>query len=360
MNATVSDPIPLHRPRPVHDFFVALWQRRFPVLGFILVMSLLAAGLAMTMKPWFTASATLLPPTEGGNMFENMSGMIESAALSRVGLLSTSTPSDIYVEILKSRRLREALINKFDLQTLYDMKGKMDGTLRELESHVEVKSEPSGLVTISVEDTDKHRAANMANFLVAELDRFNREMLQTRGKRTRQFLETRLAELKDKMAQSEARLTAYEKANKVVVATDESAVRGIADVMSQKLSLQVRRSYIEAYSAPNSPAVRELDAEIQAFERELARLPGLKNEGARLALDTEIQRKLFTFLTAQYEDARVQEMKDTPTVTVLDEARAPDVRSRPRRTIMVLITGFIATLAACGWVYWQHRREMGV
>jgi uncharacterized protein involved in exopolysaccharide biosynthesis len=212
------------------------------------------------------------------------------------------------------------------------------------------------VVVARVEDTDRKRAAEMANFLVSELDRFNRETLQTRGKRTRQFLETRLTEVEQRMRAAEARMTAYEREHKVVLATDEAAVRGIADVVAQKLSLQVKRAYMESYSAPGSPGVREIDAEISAFDSELDRLPNLKNEGARLALDTQIQRKVFSYLTAQYEEARVQEMRDTPTVSVLDVARAPEFRTRPRRAIMVVTATFVALLLSVGRIALSLRK----
>lgn len=342
-------------PGPLRPLAQEVWARRFGVGGFVLGVAALAVVVALLLKPWFAAEATLLPPTESGDSFLNLTGLIESSALSRVGLFSTQTPSDIYVEILKSRRLREALVRKFDLQRRYDMK-HMDGALKELDKHFVVDAAPSGVVILRIEDQDKQRAADMTNFMVNELDRFNRETLQTRGKRTRIFLDQRLAELSRRMQKAESTLTAYERTNKVVLATDDASVRGMADVVSRKLDLQVRRAYISSY-APNSPSVREIDAEIEAFERELSRLPELKNEGARIALEATIQRKLFTLLTAQYEDARVQEMRDTPTVTVLDWARPPDIRARPKRTVMVVLATVIAFVLSVARIAFITRRR---
>jgi len=188
----------------------------------------------------------------------------------------------------------------------------------------------------------------MANHLVDQLDTFNREALNTRAKRTREFLATRVADVQQRMREAEARLTAYEKQHGVVA--DAGAVSGMAGIVAQKLDLQVRRAYISSYSAPGSAAVRSIDAQIAAFDRELGQLPGLKNEGARLALDAEIQRRVFTLLTSQYEDARVQEMRDTPTITVLDRARPPELKSRPKRAIIVLASTMVALLLSAGWV----------
>src|SRR6185503_15807457 len=106
-----------------------------------------------------------------------------------------------------------------------------------------IKATASGIVVIGCEDHDKKIAADMANFLVAELDRFNREVFNTKGKRSRQFLEARLGEVQSKMRKAENDITAYERANKVVISTDDAAVRGLGDAMARKLSLQVQRSY---------------------------------------------------------------------------------------------------------------------
>jgi uncharacterized protein involved in exopolysaccharide biosynthesis len=106
--------------------------------------------------------------------------------------------------------------------------------------------------------------------------------------------------------------------------------------------------------------LRSIDAEISAIDQELGKFPSLKQQGARLALDAEIQRKVFTLLTAQYEDARVQETRDTPTVAVLDRARPPQLKSKPKRSIIVLFATVVATLMAIGWVAWKTRRTDAV
>jgi tyrosine-protein kinase Etk/Wzc len=352
MSLTAPEPLPL--PLTARRFFAAVLERKLRIGLFVGSVAVVTAVLALLLKPWYTAETTLLPPSESSDMFSNLAGLIENSALNKVGLFSTSTPSDIYEEILKSRRLRESLANKFDLRHRYDVK-TMDATLKELDQHLKIALTPSGVVVIRMEDHDKKMCADMANFMVSELDRFNRETLNTKGKRSRQFLEARLGDVEKRMHEADAALTAYEEKHKVVVGTDESAVRGIADVMAQKLNLQVKRAYVESY-APGSPQVSEIDAEISAFDRELAPLPALKNEGARLALDATIQRKLFSFVTAQYEDARLQELRDTPTVTVLDVAQPPEIRTRPKRTLMVVAATLLATLAALGWVALSLRR----
>ena len=336
-------------PAPARRFAAAAWAMRRGLLVFILSIAVGSAVISLVLPKWFTAESTILPPAEGEQGLGLVSTLIENTALSKLGLVGGTTPSDIYEAILKSRTLRESLVRDFDLQHVYRQKG-MDPTLKELDLHVKVSVAPVGVVTVRVEDQDAKRAADMTNHLVDDLDKFNRESMNTRAKRTREFLEKRLVEARATMAQAESTLTAYEKRNKIVASNEASAVGAMADVISQKMGLEVRRSYMSSYSREGSAPLRQVEAEISAMDRELAKLPSLKQEGSRLALDAEIQRRVFTLLTAQYEDMRVQETRDTPTLTVLDVARPPEHRSRPRRGLIVAASVAVATLMGMAWV----------
>lgn len=344
-------------PPSVHRFVAAALERKRPIVAFVLAVAVVAAVVSLMLPSWYRAQATVLPPAEGNDAYGVMAGLIQSAALNRVGMTTTSTASDIYAEILKSRTLREDLVQVFHLDQFYRRKG-MERTLQELARHTSVKIGNTGLIAVQVEDRDPRRAADMANRLVDELDRFNRETLNTRAKRTREFLETRVADVEKRMRAADSALAAYEREHGVVA--DGASVGGMAGLIAQKLNLQVRREYVSSFTATGGSAVRAIDAELGAYDRELARLPGLKNVGSRLALDAEIQRRVFTLLTSQYEDVRVQEMRDTPTITVLDRARSPELRSRPRRTMMVATATALALLLSAAWVWLSVRRTQPV
>ena len=185
---------------------------------------------------------------------------------------------------------------------------------------------------------------------MTSLDRFNRESVNTRAKRTREFLEKRLVEARANLTQAESTLTSYEAKHKMMASSETESVGAMADAVSRKWNLQVRRSYLSSVSLPGSPALGQVDAEISAMDRELSKLPTLKQDGARLALDAEIQRRVFTLLTSQYEEMRIQETRDTPTLTVLDPARPPEIRSRPRRSLIVLVSALVALVLAAARV----------
>jgi tyrosine-protein kinase Etk/Wzc len=331
------------------------WKRRGPLLAFVGSVAVVSIGVALLLPPWYRAQATILPPQDSGDATSSITSLLESSALSRVGLTTNATPSDVFKEILESRTLNAFLVERFDLSRRYRRVG-MERTLKELGHHESVIVKSSGVLILQVEDHEPKTSAAMANALIEELDRFNRETYNTRAKRTRIFLEGRIADTEVHMRESERLLTEYERRHGVVAEEQSSSAKPVSDALSRKMSLEIQHAYISSYSRPDNPDLREVDASLAAVDQELAKLPPVKQEGARLAMDASIQRKVFTLLTGQYEEARVQEQRDTPTLTVLDAAAVPEMRSRPRRGIIVLVSVLISAALGIGWVVYVERR----
>ena len=51
-------------------------------------------------------------------------------------------------------------------------------------------------------------------------------------------------------------------------------------------------------------------------------------------------------LTELYEEARIKEQKDTPTISVLETAYPPEIKYKPNRSIIVLATFFASFILA--------------
>jgi len=62
-----------------------------------------------------------------------------------------------------------------------------------------------------------------------------------------------------------------------------------------------------------------------------ARMPGLGRQLADLLLTIKTQQAVFTLLTTQFQQAKIEEARDIPTIQVLDRARPPVTRDSPRR-----------------------------
>jgi len=67
--------------------------------------------------------------------------------------------------------------------------------------------------------------------------------------------------------------------------------------------------------------------------------------------DLKMQETLYALLMAQYEQAKISEARDTPTVQVLDPAIPAERKSRPKISLNVLIAGILSLFIGIFWAF---------
>lgn len=183
------------------DYWRVIWRyRRMIVVPSIIVA--LAVGLYTFLRPrMYKATATVVPPIDVLQKQADLTGGGQSLLRN---MLSTGGISDLYVGILKSREVADALIDRFNLFDVYEgCKTRIDVRMRlERNSKIEV-GRKDGIVSVSVSDRDPNRAAAMANAYLEELDRQNKRLYGNQATSKRLFLENRLAQIRSELSQIE-------------------------------------------------------------------------------------------------------------------------------------------------------------
>ena len=321
----------------------------------VVVGTLLAIVVAMVWPPTYRAQAVLLPPTEEETGF-SISTMIRGLNVPGIKIPTRTGPEDVTIAILKSRRMAIALVERFGLKKVYRAPGG-DDAIRNLQRRSSFTLGETGTVIVRVEDRDPKRAAALANAYAEELDRFNREIRMTKGRRTRLFVEQRLTETKVELEKAEDVLRKYgEKHHTVALSFDQlSAVESAARLFASQASLEVQLGVAKQYASETSVEVRRLRQQLNEVNRVIGGLPDLGLELARLVRTVKIQEQVFALLSAQYEEARITEARDISTVEVLDRADPPDRRIWPRRSLLAVLGFAISSFAAALWVAWSVR-----
>jgi tyrosine-protein kinase Etk/Wzc len=328
----------------VNDLLQILRRRSRFIFGNVIALTLIALGVSLILPKWYSARAVLLPPTEddiGSSMAQFMPRGLGGA----FRLPGQTTLADVFVAELKSRTLADRIVQRFDLVRRYHVPDQEKAVLA-LEDHVRFKVGDEGTIAIVVEDRDPKTAANMANAYVEELDRFNLETRTTSAKRTRAFIDQRLTVVKHDLAAAEDGLRAYQQAHKLpaMSPSDKSDADVGANLMARKIALEVRLQVLRQSLAESSGEVRRVREELAAIDRQVGGLPQAGLEIIRLWREVKVQEQVFELLTAQLEEARIRETRDTPTVEVLDHATTPLHKSRPKRWLVVA-AGFLVGLA---------------
>jgi uncharacterized protein involved in exopolysaccharide biosynthesis len=94
-----------------------------------------------------------------------------------------------------------------------------------------------------------------------------------------------------------------------------------------------------------SSLISEMETGFDSYEEVLPSqqdLPKLALEFSHLKRDLLIQSKIYEILTQQYELAKLNVEGEEPVFQVLELAEAPDLKSGPSRSIIVIVTTFAA------------------
>jgi len=345
-------------PTPVAagDLLQIIRRRSRFLIANVIVVTLLALVVSLLLPKWYSARTVLLPPTEDDFSTSALSQFLPRS-LGGIRIPGAPTLGDLFVSVLKSRTVADRVIERFDLVKRYKVRDA-EKAAKELDGHVRFQVGDDGTIAIAVEDQDPKVAAGMANAYVEELDRFNKESRSTSAKRTRAFIEGRLDLAKHDLAAAEDRLRDMQQRRRLpaVSPAAQGAAEVGANLMAQKIALEVRLQVLGQSLDSSSEEVRRVREQLAALDRQLSALPGAGIEGMRLWRDVKVQEQVFELLTAQLEEARIRETRDTPTVQVLDRATPPLYKSRPKRAWIVL-GGFIIGLAgSIAWVLLHERR----
>src|ERR1019366_2445508 len=89
-------------------------------------LTLLATIVVFVMPKMYTATAAILPPQPNQSILNSLIGPGSAAVGSSLKDLGSKDPSDLFIAMLKSRTVEDALITKFDLVRLYNEKRYQD------------------------------------------------------------------------------------------------------------------------------------------------------------------------------------------------------------------------------------------
>jgi tyrosine-protein kinase Etk/Wzc len=296
----------------------ALLRRWRLVLGLPTTAALVTVLLSFVVSPTYTATTTFVP--EARNQSRLPSGI--AAVAGQVGLSIGTEPSQsprFYADVVTSRELLErVLLSRYSDPHATDAANDSTTLLRILA--VKGRSRPDSLargvkklnrlVSVRVDDqtnivrvsVDAHYpvlAAAVANRLIAYLNEFNTQHRQSQARERRKFTEQRVAAADSELRRAEEAVKTFYERN---------------------------RGWQQA--------------------------PELVFEEARLRRQVDVGKEVYLTVKREYETARIEEVNDTPVITVIDPAVPPQEKSKPKRGLLAVLAfalgSVVAVLCALG------------
>jgi capsule polysaccharide export protein KpsE/RkpR len=369
-----------------------LWEQR-QFLFRRTAIALVASTIIVFLIPVrYTSTTRLMPPDQAGQGITSMLAAVGKASgdIGGVsGLLGLKTTGDMFVGVLQSRSVGDDVVNKFDLRKIYGVRRYQDARLR-LAAQTDVTSDrKSGIITLTVTDENAERAAAMAREYVEALNRVVITLNTSSAHKERVFLEERLGQVQDGLEQAEKEFSQFASKNTTLDVKEQgrAMIGAAAELEGQLIAAETQLEGLRQIYTPNNVRVRSVQARVDEYRRQMQRLGGKSADDAKgeasqtgntgdgdsdpypsirrlpllgvewsdLFRRTKVQEVVFETLTKQYEMAKVEEARETPSVKVLDTADIPERKSYPPRTILVFLgTGFVFVVS-CVWLLGQAR-----
>mgnify|MGYP001399680494 FL=1 len=381
--------------------FLLFWKSRKFVFKNVFIVTLSAIIISLLLPKWYASKAVVL--SSGAGQFNFLSS-ISPIPVADFGLSTINEDINNFIAILQSRTVKEYMVNKFNLIDRYKQRD-IEYAIEAFEEKIELEVTEEGTLEITIIDKDPLIAKEMVNEVLFMLDQINQSIGMEAGKYNREFLENRININKKDLEKAELALKTFQEKT------------GIIDLVAQlsstmQMSAQAYNSIFEAYTAlyakkietetelavakttlsNNNPTIMQLEkllneqtiqldqlmirldeklqyllsnispAQIDTipnieFSVSFNTLPSLGLENARLIREVELQSTIQEILIPQFEQAKLEETKNIPTLQIIDKPKVALNKTKPKRSLIVIGSTIMSLLMSLIFVYTDHRTK---
>ena len=341
------------------DLAITLAKHKKLIIGAPLIVAIVVAIYSFFIPPIYTADVQMLPPQQQSSASAMLSQL--GALGGMAGAAGIKNPNDTYVAMLKSRTIQDSMIKRFKLQAVYKTKTP-EQTRGALNGATKVTVGKEGIIGISVDDESPQRAAILANGYVDALQQMTQVFAVTEASHRRLFYEKQLLQAKHNLGDAEIALKQLQEKTGIIH-LDSQAQLGIgtaANIKGQIAMKEVELGAMRTFATGNNPDLVRTQQTISGLQAQLAKIetgtvssskvPETGLEYIRKTRDFKYAETIYEMLAKQFEMAKIDEAKESSVIQVLDKAMPPEQKSKPKRSMMVLIaalaTGFLTILYA--------------
>ncbi|HJM70193.1 MAG TPA: GNVR domain-containing protein [Candidatus Marinimicrobia bacterium] len=375
----------------LNNNILLFWSNRKFITRNTSIIALVSLVVSLLLPKWYESKAVIL--SSGAGKFNFLSA-ISPIPVSDFGLSTINEDINNFIAILQSRSVKEHMVNRFNLVEKYSQPD-IEYAMEVFEEKMLLEVTEEGTLEISIIDKDPNIAKQMVDEVLFLLDQTNQNLGMEAGRYNREFLEKRLNKNEAELEQAELDLKAFQENT------------GIIDLVTQlsstmQMSAQAYNSIFETYTvlyakkietetqlavannilSSDNPTLLQLEQMLKEQSKQLDilmlkldqklqdlltnvssdeldnnpniefsvsfdDLPTLGLQNARLIRDVELQNTIQQILIPQYEQAKLEETKNIPTLQVIDKPKVALNKAKPKRAFIVIgatLMGFILSL----------------
>lgn len=394
-----AQPEPVAAPNWLYNLRV-LWEQRRLLARTTTIAFVVSLTIACTIPKTYVSQARLMPPETSGSSASLLAALAGRAFGSDAlgGLAATlmggHNSGALFIELLHSDSVTAPLIERFQLQHVYHKRYRVDAAKALARRTTVIQDKKSGVLTLSVKDTNPQRARELAQAYLDQLNLLVNRTGTSSARQERIFIEKRLQEVKGDLDHAQSAMSDFSSTHAAIDLKEQAraTVESQARVQGELIAVQSELESLRQIYGDANIRVRTAQARIASLKRELSKMggssaptdlasdaltvhdtppaqqsssylplrqvPRLAVPYANLYRQVRVQEAVYDLLTQQYELARIQEAKDIPAINIIDAPAIPEKKSFPPRTLLTLLMTAIVLIVASFVLLARHHWEL--
>ena len=368
--------VPLAQKQPSRgprDFLTILFKHRSKVGAIFLASVLTAAIVSFLIPPTYEAKSSLMVKFGRENVNRPEVGNAQSFLL----FLTQEEVVNPEIQILSSRELIEKVLTTLKVETVYpDLVTSPPPKVTPLQAAVLAFGKnltvegvkKSNVIEVSFRHKDPQVAARAVNLLI---DDYMEKHLQVFSDPQSSFLEKQLAEYETKLKESENRMEAFKRKNRVFSPEEQRSLllkhyqeEKLLSQNTRKEILRVRESLKEQETVKTRADLRSLNAKaaalarrLKTLENEIRSLDQLDNEFQALKREVASNERNYRTYLERLEEARLSEemnRKKMANISVIQAAEVPAKPVSPKKGWNILLGMILGAVSGLGVAFFSE------
>jgi uncharacterized protein involved in exopolysaccharide biosynthesis len=348
------------------SILIVLAKRKRLIMKVVACGAFLGLAVVLLLPRKFAATAQIMPSQQSQSITAFMLGQLGPLAATAGRDLGLRNPSDLYIAMLHSRTMADALISRFSLMQVYG-KSRIEDARERLDEVSEISADRESVISIVVDDRDPQRAADIANAYVEQLQKVTQTLRVTEAARRRLFYEQEVQKANGELAFAEQALRQVQETTGVIQLDSQSKamIEGLVTLRAKVMTQEAQVQSMRVFATEENPDLVRAERELKAMKSEYAglergkgrssifdvtleKVPSAGVEYLRRLRELKYRESLLEILNKQYEIAHIDEGKDAATIQVLDPAVRPgvEVRTWPFRLVIGQVIVYFSLLLA--------------
>lgn len=267
----------------------------------------------------------------------------------------------IHVRQLKASEGAEFIITKLPMANLIQNVRSALG--------ISEKGKDSGILNFTYTGANRQAIATLLDAITTNYFLQNIQRRAEEAEKSLEFLQEQLPKVHEKLTKAEQSLSAHRLETESVDLTMEAKalLDQLVQVEARMNDLSIKESEVSALFTTEHPTYRTLRAQRKSLEKERERLqqevknmPENQQDILRLMRDVELNQQIYLQLQNRDQELQILKAGTVGNVRIIDDAQVQAGRVKPKRALIVLISGMLGGMLAVGTVLAKAMLKRGV